>query len=291
MINEYEPYGARYFLREMDPEAPAEYRRRVVPLRSGQGLGKDQWAPLDEFQLPAVLVYRTIVTRRSPAEARPPAEYALRFSGRYYDVWQRPDPPRTQVLSYSIFGDQLNAGALPPCGLVQRLAGVARGGRASLVGAVRAPAVIVDLASGPAPPGWPVSPGPPAQAYPDRPGTLRLPADVSRADTYDVWEQGSFGRGVELSLDSRPIGSTRDERSFVGQWIRFGSRTLAAGRHTVSVRYPGGSLRPGSGQQPETLGPIALVPRTPRSRLVSVAPARARDLCTQPLDWLEVVRR
>lgn len=295
MINEYEPYGARYFLRQMDPEAPAEYRRRVVPLRSGQGLGKDQWAPLDEFQLPAVLIYRTIVTRRSPAEARPPAEYALRFSGRYYDVWQRPDPPRAQVLSYSIFGDQLNAGALPPCGLVQRLAAVARaggaGGGASLVGAVRARAVIVDLASGPAPAGWPVSPGPPAQAYPNRPGTLRLPADVPRTDTYDVWAQGSFGRGVEVSLDGRPIGSTRDERSFVGQWIRFGARALAAGRHTVSVRYPGGSLRPGSGQQPETLGPIALVPRTPRSRLVSVAPARARDLCTQPLDWLAVVRR
>src|SRR5205085_2850505 len=89
LINEYEPYGARYFLRRLDPEAPAELRRRVVPLRSGQGLGKNEWAPIDEFLLEPVLLYRTIVTRRSPAEARPPAEYSLRFSGRYYDVWQR----------------------------------------------------------------------------------------------------------------------------------------------------------------------------------------------------------
>ena len=70
MINEYEPYGARYFLRKTDPEAPAELRRRVVPLRgNAAGLRKNQWAPLDEFLLPGLLTYRTIVVRRSPAES------------------------------------------------------------------------------------------------------------------------------------------------------------------------------------------------------------------------------
>jgi hypothetical protein len=105
-----------------------------------------------------------------------------------------------------------------------------------------------------------------------------------------VWEQGSFGRGVAVSVDGRVLGSTRNQLSFVGQWIRFGARSLGAGAHVVELRYPGGSLRPGSGQQPETLGPVALVPRTPRSELLSVGPERARDLCTRPLDWLEVVR-
>jgi hypothetical protein len=263
----------------------------VVPLRSGQGLGKDEWAPLDEFQLPAVLVYRTIVTRRSPAEARPPAAYALRWSGRYYDVWQRADPARTRVLSYSIFGDQLNAGALPPCGLVQRLAGVALSGGARLVAAVRAPAVVADLGGAARPPEWPFSAGPPGKLYPSRPGVARLQVNVPAAGTYDLWEQGSFGRGVSVSVDGRVLGSTRDQLSFVAQWIRFGARNLAAGTHVVELHYPGGSLRPGSGQQPETLGPVALVPRAPRSQLVSVAPQRARELCTRPLDWLEVVKR
>jgi hypothetical protein len=290
MINEYEPYGARYFLRQMDPEAPAEYRRRVVPLRSGEGLGKDQWAPLDEFQLPAVLVYRTIVTRRSPAEARPPADYALRWSGSYYDVWQRPATPRAQVLSYSIFGNQLNAGALPPCDLVQHLAGVARRRGGRLVAAVRAPAVIADLGHFARPPEWPFSPGPPGQLYPSSPGSAGLEVQVPATGAYDIWEQGSFGRGVEMSVDGRPLGATRDQRSFVGQWIRFGARNLGAGPHTIELRYPGGSLRPGSGQQPQTMGPVALVPQTPRSRLIEVGPERARDLCSRPLDWLEVLK-
>ena len=292
MINEYEPYGARYFLRQLDPEAPAEYRRRVVPLRDGHYLGKDQWAPLDEFQLSAILVYRTIVVRRSPAESRPPAGYVLRWSGRYYDVWQRSEPARTRVVEYSIFGDQLNAAAVPPCGLVQRLAGVARrDGDARLVAAVRAPAVIADLGSADRPPSWPFSPGPPGQLYPDVPDAARLTVSVPAAGVYDAWVQGSFGRGISVSIDGRQVGTTRDQLSFAGQWIRFGERELAGGSHRVELRYPGGSLRPGSGQQPQTVGPLALVPRTPRAQLLEVEPEGARSLCSEPLDWLEVVRR
>lgn len=291
MINEYEPYGARYFLRKMDPEAPAELRRRVVPLRTGEGLGKNQWAPVDEFQLPAVLVYRTIVLRRSPAESRPPASYTLKWSGHYYDVWQRPVQVPGRVVTYSIFGDQLNAGALPPCKLVGQLADAARKSRGRLVAAVRAPAVVVDQGTGERPGTWPASQGPPTQIYPDSPGVTRLRASVPAAGEYDLWVQGSFARGLELSVDGSGVGSTPDELSFTGQWIRFGGRMLSAGEHTVELRYPSGSLEPGAGQQPETVGPLALMPREPRSELIDVAPAAARSLCTKPLDWLEVVAR
>src|SRR3954447_976390 len=241
LINEYEPYGARYFLRKLDPEAPAELRRRVVPLRSREGLGKNEWAPIDEFLLEPILLYRTIVTRRSPAEARPPAEYELRYSGRYYDVWQRDVPQRSRVLPYSIFGDNQNAGALPPCGLVRRLAASARRDGGRLAAAVRAPAGVGDLSAASKPAGWAFSQGPPGQLYPRGSGTAVLPMTVPRADEYDLWVQGSCGRGVELSVDGvRVGGDARDERSFSGQWMRFGSRRLRAGRHEVSLRYPGG---------------------------------------------------
>ncbi len=290
MINEYEPYGARYFLRKTDPEAPAELRRRVVPLRGNSaGLGKNQWAPLDEFLLPGVLTYRTIVVRRSPAESRPPVQYTLRWSGRYYDVWQRPEQPRQRIVTYSIFGDQQNAAALPPCGLVRQLAAGARKSGARMVAAQRAPAVIGDLASATRPPSWPAASGPPAQLYPSEPGTARLSVTVPAGGVHDIWVQGSFARGLSVSIDGTQVGSTRNELSFTGQWIRFGARQLSAGRHEIELRYPGASLRPGSGQQPETGGPVALVPRTPPTRLLDVAPADARLLCTKPLDWLEVV--
>jgi hypothetical protein len=292
LINEYEPYGARYFLRKLDPEAPAELRRRVVPLRTGQGLGKNEWAPVDEFLLEPVLLYRTIVVRRSPAESRPPAEYRLRFSGRYYDVWQRDVPARTRVLPYSIFGDNQNAGAPPPCGLVRQLAASARKEGASLAAAVRAPAVIGDLSNASRPPGWPTTTGPPAQSYPRGAGAAVLGMTVPTTGDYDVWVQGSFARGIEVSVDGERVGgNARDERSFSGQWINFGVRRLEAGRHEVELRYPGGSAAPGTGQQPETIGPVALQPRSPRPELLHVSPENAQSLCKKPLDWLQVVAR
>jgi hypothetical protein len=174
---------------------------------------------------------------------------------------------------------------------VRRLASAARSGGARLVAAVRAPAVVADLGAAARPPSWPFSPGPPGQLYPSAPGAARLTVAVPSAGVYDAWVQGSFGRGLAVSIDGRRVGSTRDERSFVGQWIRFGSRGLSAGPHRVELRYPGGSLRPGSGQQPQTVGPLALVPRSPRAQLLEVGPERARSLCTKPLDWLEVVKR
>jgi hypothetical protein len=288
MIDEYEPYGARYFLRRMDPEAPAELRRRVVPLRGGGSLGKNQWAPLDQFQRAALLDYRTIVVRRSPAESRPPAMYTLRWSGRYYDVWQRPARPRSRLAADVAFGDALHAAERPPCRQVRRLARVARRRHATLAAAVRAPAVVADLATAIRPP-WPLDPGPPTTLHPTRPGRVRTAVTVPAAGVYDAWLRGSFGRGMEVSVDGRRVGSVRDERSFAGQWIRVGVRSLGAGAHAVELRYPGGGLRPGSGQQPQDVGPLALVPRTPRPALVRIPPARAGELCGRSLDWVEVV--
>jgi hypothetical protein len=118
---------------------------------------------------------------------------------------------------------------------------------------------------------------------------VRLAVTVPAAGAYDAWLRGSFARGIEVSIDGRRLGAVRDELSFAGQWIRVGARALAAGRHMLSLRYPGGSLRPGDGQQPETVGPLALVPRVPRPALLTVPPTRAESLCARPLDWLEVV--
>src|SRR5204863_1398351 len=40
LMTEYQPYGARHFLRDAAPEGASELRRRVVPLLSGRGLPK-----------------------------------------------------------------------------------------------------------------------------------------------------------------------------------------------------------------------------------------------------------
>ncbi|MEA2475568.1 MAG: hypothetical protein QOE06_3483 [Thermoleophilaceae bacterium] len=290
LINEYEPYGARYFLRKADPESPSELRRRVVPLRRGTGLDKLEWAPVDEFQPVATLEYRTIVLRRSPAESRPLPGYTLRFGGRYYDVWERPPQPTTRVIEQTMFGDRVNAVGPAPCAEVRRLAGVARRNGARLVAAERPAPVIGDLAAASRPPEWTFTPGRPARLFPTGAGTARLPVQIGAAGEYDVWMLGSFGRGIELSVDGHSVRLVRNELSFEGVWIRFGSVRLAPGAHEVAIRADGGSLRPGGTEQ-SRLGPVALVPRTPAPALVDLAPAKAASVCGKPLDWLAVVAR
>ena len=92
LITEYSPYGARHFLRNLDPESAGELRRRPALLRDGQEVPKGGYSDIDEFQLDAVVVYQTLVLVHSPSASRPPSVYRLVRSGRYYDVWQRPEP-------------------------------------------------------------------------------------------------------------------------------------------------------------------------------------------------------
>jgi hypothetical protein len=289
LLNEYEPYGARYFLRELDPEAPAELRRRVVPLRRGSGLEKLEWAPIDEFQPAATLEYRTIVLRRSPAESRPLPEYELKHRGAYYDVWQRPVQPVQRVVDQAMFGDRTVAVTEAPCAEVRRLARVARDQGGTLVSATRPAPLILDLRTAGVPEGWTLVPGPPAKLFPTEEGTARLPAQVEVAGDYDVWVQGSFARGLEVSVDGDVVGLVRDHPNFEGLWNHFGNARLSAGTHDVELRYPGSSLRPGSGDQPQRVGPVALVPVAPEPQLGTLAPANADVLCGRDLDWLAVV--
>ena len=88
-MTEYQPYGVRHFLRELDPEGASELRRRPVLLKDGSMLAKGKFAGLAAFRPSDLSVYRTLVLRRSPVESRPPAAYRLAWSGRFYHVWQR----------------------------------------------------------------------------------------------------------------------------------------------------------------------------------------------------------
>src|SRR5262249_5836911 len=132
LMTEYEPYGVRHFLRALDPEGASELRRRPVPLRSRRLLGKAEYADLDAFALDGLLVYRTLVIRRSPLESRPPVAYRRVWSGRFYDVWQRSD--RWRVLADLPLGTG-EAAAPAPCASVLRLADLARRSGGSIAAA------------------------------------------------------------------------------------------------------------------------------------------------------------
>jgi hypothetical protein len=89
LMTEYQPYGVRHFLRRLEAEGVSELRRRPVPRRDGSLVEKGGQADLDELALDGVLVYRTLVLRRSLTASRPPSPYHLRWRGGWYEVWQR----------------------------------------------------------------------------------------------------------------------------------------------------------------------------------------------------------
>ena len=288
LMTDYEPYGVRHFLRRLDPEGASELRRRVIPLRNGKPLDKLQVADIDQFMLQGLLVYRTIVLRKSPVESRPPSPFTLVKSGRYYDVWQRPDTP-SNVIEHLPLGDSLHPTAPAPCADVLRLAREAgRGG--SLAVAVRASdPIVVDLASATRPTSWLQTEGVAGAVTPASAGTVETLVHVPVPGRYGVWVGGAFRRELDVLVDGKVVSTNRDQLSHSGQYIPLGEFPLSAGVHRVALRYGGEDLHPGSGEPPFYLGPLVLArPETAQVRLVS--PRDARSLCGRRLDWVEALR-
>ncbi len=285
LMTDTEPYGVRHFLRSMDPEGAADRRRRLIPLLDGQGLAKGTYADLDQFQLAGILVYKTLVLARSPSESRPPSVYSLAWSGRYYDVWQRPNayPP---ILAHAPLGDPLQPGGVPPCGEVLRLAGIA-GPSGRLAAPPRVPAVVVDLGRAPLPAGWVsdagghVSPRSGAGAIAER-------FTVAEAGRYEVWLGGSFRSRVRLYIDGGLVADARGRLTGAG-YEQLGEARLRAGRHRLVLRYDGADLHPGSGGVQFGLGPVVLSRGPEEVPVVYVPSASARTLCGRELDWIEAL--
>jgi len=288
LMTEYQPYGVRHFLRRLDAEGASELRVRPVYLKDGTMLGKGEFADLDLFATSGILVYRTLVLRPSPVESRPPAPYKLVWQGRYYEVWQRPDPAAPQVLVHLGLGDALHAAAVPACADVLRLGRVAAAAGGRLIAVPRTNGVLLQLASTKHPRNW--SSDPIGQTVvPTTAGSLSGSIAVRASGSYTVWLGGSFARTITISIDGRRVGSLRGMLTETGQWTFFGSLRLSAGSHAVTLRYGGSQLAPGSGAGPFALGPLALNPARSGENYVSVSPADASSLCGRTLDWVEVV--
>ncbi len=320
-VNEYETYADRHFLRAGAPVEPAEYRPVTLALRSGATLTKAAWANLDAFPFATLMPYRSIVTRRSPVESRPPSIYSLVYQGRYYQLWQRPEPAPATILEHIPYGEpnthpycgaaeggpteslcSISPVAIPSC---PQLVGVARRARqehAHLVAFQRAAPVYAygDQVV------WP-------RTWVDEPSSHSLQAigagtavghiAVASSQNYELYLGGSFGRGLEVRVDGRKVGTVKDQLSGFANsnFIPVATVFLSAGVHRFEYTYPHPDLTPGSG---ETLGngeyasddrftslyATVLQPLdSPPSELISVSPAEATRLCGRQLEWVEVV--
>ncbi len=124
LLTEYEPYGARHFLRGMDAEAASELRRRPIYLRAGGMPATGVTPDLDELTLGSVLPYRTLVLRRSGTTSRPPSVYVPVWTGRFYQVWQRPAYSGS-IIDHVSLGSRVQPAAVPSCSRVLEVAQLA----------------------------------------------------------------------------------------------------------------------------------------------------------------------
>jgi hypothetical protein len=284
LMTEFDPYGARHFLRRLDGEGTSELRRHIVPLRSGQPLAPQGYADIDRFELASLLSYRTLVLRRSPLLSRPPSPYRLVERRRWYEVWMRNDSA-ARVLEHLPLGNELDPGAVPSCSDVLRLASLP--GVRRLVAVPRDRVAVLPLTGVRRPASW--TAGPVAGSVdPGGPGSI-VTGFRATPGAYDIWLGGSFLGRFSVDLDGRPAGSARHQLEWSGQLVDLGTARLAGGSHRIELRYDDGGWRPGThGLAPLPAGPL-VVASAASPGLVGVAPARARSLCGRRLDWVEAV--
>jgi hypothetical protein len=283
LMTEYQPYGARHFLRGAAPESASELRTRLVPLISGQGLPKGGFADIDQFELGAILTYRTLVLQRSPTASRPPSPYHLIERDRYWDVWQRPARVQPRVIAHLPLGDEIAPGAVPACTDIAALAH--RPGVHELVAApVRNP-IVVAASDGNHPASWT------NMSYLElsRAGSATIPVAVHSSGLYSVWLGGSMRGAVSISVDGQNAGSARNDLQEAGQYVPFGTVKLHAGVDTVRLTYSPSVWVPGSGGPADLVGPLVLARELPAPPLITVPVHRAGTLCGRTLDWVEAI--
>ncbi len=291
LMTEYSPFGVRHFLRSLDPEGASELRRRPVLLNNGEQVPKGGYADIDRFRLDQILVYRTLVLSHSPSASRPPSVYKRVWSGRYYEVWQRPEPSPATIIAHVPFGSDLQPSAVPPCSEVLRIGreAAARNGRLATV--IRPAVTVVSLSSAGSAPQWSASGDDPGAVYPPASGSLETALTAPATGRYQLWLAGSFPRQLRVSLDGQATATAQNHLNHPGIDTPLGQAELTAGRHSVGLRTSPRNLVPGSGGAPFALGPLVLSRVAADPPVTYVQPASARSLCGKRLDWLEAIAR
>jgi hypothetical protein len=290
LMTEYNPYGARHFLRRAAPEAVSELRHRTVPLRDGEQVPKGEAADIDALALEGLFEYRTLVLRRSPVGSRPPSAYRRVWRGGVFEVWQRP-PEASAPLEHLPLGDAGSAGGSLSCSELRELARRAEP-ESRLATVAREQPIVLPLGAVTRPAEWQAVAGNPSVVLPISTGTLSLDIRLAAGGEYDVWLGGAVRGRVEVEVDGRPVGDARHRLSYGTGYLELGSVALGAGPHRIGLRYEAGGLHPGSGGQGTrgfAMGPLVLAASAEESTVEYVPLSEASTLCGRRLDWVEAV--
>ncbi len=285
LMVDYSPYGARHLLRALDAQGAGELRRWEIPTRSGSGLAPGEYADIDDFPATSLAPFTTLVLRRSPLASRPAAEFALAWSGRFYEAWSR--SPGARTVTQVPLGDHASAVAAPDCAALTSLADTAAPGeRLALV--ERRPALRARLDDTLLPARWQVDasgairPG-------DAPGRAVYRLDVVDAGEFVGWLPGSSRGRVTLAVDGVTILDERHRLAWAGHGTPTETIHLAPGEHLLTLGYSGADWHAGSSGPQSILAPPVFATSTADSPVTTADPARADALCGRQLDWVAVV--
>ena len=275
LVNEFEEY-VKHFGRDGGLSGPYErWNAGQAVLRAGVDPRPSRDYKLDELAPAFVQAHRVLVTRRSPAEDRPPSNYALARRGRWYDAWERRGPAPARHIAY---GSRFSAAGFSHCGPLER-----RLGDGEFTGFVRPVAIRFDIARHrPLPPGWYVTARNPLTLDTTKGGSVFAQA-ITGPGRHEFWVRGRLVRRASVYVDGRFVGSAQASNR-AAQWTRMGAIELRGGAHRVELRRPTRSLRPGDAAV-DVLGPVVAVEARP-GRLVRTR--EPRDLCGRGIDWVDV---
>ena len=282
---------AKHYLHQTDPTGVAETFRPPWPVleegaavRFGFSSDIGDWTPQSLAEH-----FKLIVLRQGPAQSRPPAGWRRVFHGDHYDVWQR-EADAPQVLAQLRLGNRLDAGAVPPCADVRRLAGTARAAGGRLAYVERPRTVVFHPTRFGAPANWGVDPSDPEVFRQVGPG--RVHGDVFTSHgRHSIWFEASAVRAARVRVDGEVVGVVEDHLNPRQSSVRLATLELDGGRHTITVEVGGGDVEPGNGGFNRLVGPVFLTPDPdPNDNPVrTLAPDRWRDLCGRRLDWIQVL--
>ncbi|MGD0454665.1 MAG: hypothetical protein ABSB69_13795 [Solirubrobacteraceae bacterium] len=287
--NEFEEYS-KYLANEARISVPFEaITPQQVQLRNPTYF-YGHYFDLDEELLSFVEGYPIIVTRRSPAASRPPANYRLVYENKYYLGWRRTSQP--QVLRHLPEQQLYSPSATVTCPALQPIVSGAPAGTELMLATAPEVASFEVLSDPHRSGGWVPDPAQAGAVTTVTAGQAEGTLIVAGGARYAVWVQGDFPRKVYVQVDGRDVGWVAGSNT-PGQWLQAASLRLRPGRHRVRIYADGGHRHFGPGEWPRgdagTIGAVTLQREAPE-RMRAVPLADWRSLCGTQADWVELVR-
>lgn len=299
LVNDFEEW-APYILRDSQPWQERAFRWPYRLTRLPGNLPPVRAMDPDDYQLHHIEFFHLIVQRKRPYDSRPPANFRVAYETPRYLVWRRAGPgPRAHVPLG--FDGRQGTGVLA-C----RVRGGEPRDRAAraLFAQARKDGSPIRAAIGPDPPVVAVDPRSWANF---RLGVLFKPPEFTAgfggaasneidlpAGRWRAWTAGSMGTGVLLHVRALRdpyfhfAGHADNDNGVPDAWSPTGFVVWGGGKMVVQLSAVTRPFWKAGSQHYNVVGPLVFTREGAGARIVDVPANRARSLCGQRLDWLEL---